>query len=415
MTAIAGDVTLNSDTPTSQLSRRAAELFRAHEQTIYRRADSFFSRLMVLKWLAGIAVALIITPLRWIGQISETHPHVWAAIFFGGIVSAFPIFLALTRSGEIVTRHIVAVGQMLMSALLIHLTGGRIETHFHVFGSLAFLAFYRDWRVLIPATVVVAADHFLRGVYWPQSVFGVLTVSNWRWVEHAGWVVFEDVFLIMSILQSRREMRDIAFNRAELEESNAIVESRVHKRTAQLATAHQELGTSEQRFRTLSSFSPIGIFETDVAGNFLYTNPRWQSITGLTLEESLGDGWTRALHPADAPVVVAKWNQTAAAAGTFNMQYRFQTRRGEVRWVRGKSTAIRTDGMVSGHVGTIEDITVQKRSEAERQIISEIVRGVITATNLDQLLNLAWHSIGKLLYAENCFVALYDPATDLLH
>ena len=52
---------------------------------------------------------------------------------------------------------------MLWSALLIHLTGGRIETHFHVFGSLAFLAFYRDWRVLVPATVVVALTTPLRG------------------------------------------------------------------------------------------------------------------------------------------------------------------------------------------------------------------------------------------------------------
>ena len=42
---------------------------------------------------------------------------------------------------------------MLMGALLIHLTVGRIETHFHVFVSLAILAFYRDWRVLIPATI----------------------------------------------------------------------------------------------------------------------------------------------------------------------------------------------------------------------------------------------------------------------
>ena len=48
------------------------------------------------------------------------------------------------------TRYTIATAQMLMSALLIHLTGGRIETHFHVFGSLAFLAFYRDWRVLRP-------------------------------------------------------------------------------------------------------------------------------------------------------------------------------------------------------------------------------------------------------------------------
>ena len=43
-----------------------------------------------------------------------------------------------------------------MSGLLIHLTGGRLESHFHVFGSLAFLAFYRDIRVLGTATVVTA-------------------------------------------------------------------------------------------------------------------------------------------------------------------------------------------------------------------------------------------------------------------
>ena len=49
---------------------------------------------------------------------------------------------------------------MMTSALLIHLTGGRIETHFHIFGSLAFLAFYRDWKVMISASVVVVIDHF---------------------------------------------------------------------------------------------------------------------------------------------------------------------------------------------------------------------------------------------------------------
>ena len=76
---------------------------------------------------------------------------------------------------------------------------------------------------------------------------------------------------------------------------------------------------------------------------------------------------------------------------------------------------IRTQGAITGHVGTISDVTKQKRAEAERQVISEIVQGVITTTNLDQLLDLAWHSIGKLLYAENCFIALHDPATDLLH
>ena len=94
--------------------------------------------------------------------------------------------------------------QVLWSALLIHLTGGRIETHFHVFGSLAFLAFYRDWQVLVPATVVVAADHFLRGQFFPQSVYDVLNAGSWRWLEHAGWVVFEDIFLVASCVRAGR-------------------------------------------------------------------------------------------------------------------------------------------------------------------------------------------------------------------
>ena len=370
---------------------------------------------MVLQWLAGIATAFLVSPRTWIGEQSQTHPHVWAAIFFGGIISALPVFLSLTRPGETLTRHIIAVGQMLTSALLIHLSGGRIETHFHIFGSLAFLAFYRDWRVMATATLVITVDHFLRGVYWPQSVFGVLTASNWRWVEHAAWVVFEDVFLIMAIIQSRREMRGIAMNRAELEETNAIVESKVIERTAALTVAHQELRSSEERFRTLSHSSPVGIVETDAAGDCLYTNPHWQSITGLTLEESLGEGWTRAIHPDDAAAVVAEWQEVAAEAREFNMEFRFQQASGDVRWVRAKSTVIRENGTVTGHVRTVEDITEQRRAEAERQVISEIVQGVTTTTNLDELLDLVWHSIRKLLYAENCFVALHDPATDLMH
>src|SRR6202042_3320984 len=120
----------------------------------------------------------------WMGAQSEVHVHVWAAIVLGGIISVLPAIIAWWYPGETATRHIVAVGQMLMSALLIHVTGGRIETHFHVFGSLAILAFYRDWRVLVSATAVVYADHIIRGIFWPESVYGVLYASIWRSLEH---------------------------------------------------------------------------------------------------------------------------------------------------------------------------------------------------------------------------------------
>src|SRR6185436_13124954 len=138
----------------------------------------------------------------------------------GGSISLFPALLGVFRPGRTSTRVTIAVAQMLMGSLLIHLTGGRIETHFHVFGSLAFLAFYRDWRVLVPATVVVALDHLLRGIFWPQSVYGVVVSSQWRWLEHAAWVIFEDVVLVMSCVRGTRELHEIAERTANLEQAN---------------------------------------------------------------------------------------------------------------------------------------------------------------------------------------------------
>jgi two-component system, sensor histidine kinase and response regulator len=199
---------------------RAEELFRAHQQEIYRRTDRMFAYLMGVQWLAGIVFALVVAPRTWAGSISQTHIHVWSAILLGGGISLFPALLAIFRPGRPSTRYVVATAQMLMSALLIHLTGGRIETHFHVFGSLAFLAFYRDWRVLVPATVIVAVDHLLRGIFWPQSVYGVLVASQWRWLEHAGWVIFEDIFLVVACVRGTNELRQIADRAAGLEKAN---------------------------------------------------------------------------------------------------------------------------------------------------------------------------------------------------
>src|SRR5438093_3672276 len=197
---------------------RAAELFEEYQSDLHQRTDRLFAGLLGFQWIAGILFALWISPLAWSGTVSRTHVHVWAAIILGGIINLFPAALGLFRPGRTSTRFTIAVAQMLVGALLIHLTGGRIETHFHVFGSLAFLAFYRDWRVLIPATVVVALDHMLRGVFWPQSVYGVLVASQWRWVEHAAWVIFEDVFLFVSIRRAVAEMKDTALRTAALEQ-----------------------------------------------------------------------------------------------------------------------------------------------------------------------------------------------------
>jgi hypothetical protein len=195
-----------------------AETIRDEQLRVRRvRVDRMFAVLLVVQYLAGIIGALLVSPYAWAGKDRVLHMHVWVAVLGGAGIIILPILLAVFRPGTVLTRHVIAASQMLSSALLIHLTGGRIETHFHVFGSLAFLAFYLDWQVLMTATIIVAADHFLRGVYWPESVYGVANAEWWRFLEHAGWVVFEDVFLIWSCVLGSREVAASAARQAEVE------------------------------------------------------------------------------------------------------------------------------------------------------------------------------------------------------
>jgi two-component system, sensor histidine kinase and response regulator len=230
----------------SLLAQLTAKHFQNHCLQVWQRTDRMFAGLMALQWLAGIGVAFWITPRTWIGATSSLHLHVLAAIFLGSAIAAFPILLVFLRPGQAITRQVVAAAQMLASVLLIDLTGGRIETHFHIFGSLAFLAFYRDWRVLVTATIVVALDHFLRGTYWPQTVFGTINADSSRWLEHAGWVLFEDVFLFIMCRQSVAEMRGIARRQAELELTNDRIEAAVKERTYELDQTNHELQKAKE-------------------------------------------------------------------------------------------------------------------------------------------------------------------------
>jgi PAS domain S-box-containing protein len=324
-----------------ECGRRAEELFCEQQQEIYRNTDELFARLMIVQWIASIVMAVVISPYTWAGQSRAIHIHVWAAIFLGGAISLFPIWLTRVWPAAAITRHVIAVAQMLMSALLISVTGGRIETHFHVFGSLVILSFYRDWRVLIPATIVVGLDHFLRGIYWPYSVYGVLAASPWRSVEHAAWVVFEDVFLVISCFRSIREMRSIANRTAALE-------------------------ASEQTFRQIFQDGPMGIALVDLEQRYVKVNESLCHLIGYSAEELIGRNTLDLTCPEDT-----HRDQEAVAelhgGGTRSaFEKRYIRKDGEILWVNLTAAVVRDEnGQPHHYITMIKDITERKRMEEE--------------------------------------------------
>lgn len=129
--------------------------------------------------------------------------------------------------------------------------------------------------------------------------------------------------------------------------------------------AEQAISQSEERFRTLTTLSPTGVYMTDAEGHCLYVNERWLEMAGLSAEEAIGDGWVQGIHPDDREKVSAAWYGMVQSGGKWGLEYRFlNSANGRITWVYGVATAIHNaEGDVTGYLGVNVDINERKRAE----------------------------------------------------
>ena len=357
----------------TEIVSRSGDLFKDQHHNLIVHTDRLFARLMVFQWAAAMAAALWIAPRTWAGTESKMHLHVWAAVLLGALITSLPVLMALRHSGKVLTRHVIAVGQMLTSALLIHLTGGRIETHFHVFGSLAILAFYRDWRVLISATAVVYVDHLLRGFFWPESVYGVMAAPIWRSFEHAGWVLFEVTFLIIAMRKSLSEMESVAERQARLETLKEGIERKVAERTSELTRenlerrqAEEELKKSQSQLAQAQQIARLGSWEWNVVENKVTWSEQTARLYGFRPEDvgSRMEQCLERIHPEDVARVRLLLEQAVKKGTPYECDHRVIHPDGSERIMHGRGEVIvNSAGQVDRIIGTVQDVTEAKRGE----------------------------------------------------
>ncbi|MCC3460385.1 MAG: PAS domain S-box protein [Microcoleus sp. PH2017_11_PCY_U_A] len=186
-----------------------------------------------------------------------------------------------------------------------------------------------------------------------------------RFISWSNTVMLGGDGLVEYVIASGIDITDRKSAEIALASSYAQLETRVKQRTAELTVAKEALQAQEERFRCLSSCSPMGIFMADFEGRYTYANPRTQAICGLSLAELLGEGWENCIHPEDRSRVLSQWLDYTREAGEYAIEYRLQTADGIVRWINVCCAPMFSDsGELIGHVGTVRDVTERQQTQA---------------------------------------------------
>jgi PAS domain S-box-containing protein len=88
--------------------------------------------------------------------------------------------------------------------------------------------------------------------------------------------------------------------------------------------AEEEIRASEIRFRTLADAIPQIVWTADGRGKIDFFNHRWFEYTGLTIEQSLDDGWKLLIHPDDLPLYLKEWENAMATGDTYEVNFRLR-------------------------------------------------------------------------------------------
>ncbi len=179
-----------------------------------------------------------------------------------------------------------------------------------------------------------------------------------------------------------------------------------------LAARSRGVQETADQLRSLTDAAPIGIFQTDADNRYVYTNARWSEITGITADEAVGRDWDS--------IVDAEWRaeHEAALADSAALRYRFTIDRvdSDPRVVFATTQAMHDgDGGRSGWVGTLADVTAERKAQAAQRFQAQLLGAVgeaVIATDLDGTVRY-WNEAAEQLYGWSANEVLGRPITDV--
>ena len=234
----------------------------------------------------------------------------------------------------------VALGLLTASAVLVHLSHGLVEMHFHFFVMIGVITLYQEWSTYAAGLAFVVMHHGVVGVMFPHDVFNHQAAYNNPWK----WAVAHGVFVLGASAAQIVSWRFV-------EDEYQRAETQIRQR--------------ERRFRALIENSADGITVVGPDGSIVYDSPAAAGLLGMADGDRVGRHALDNVHPdelAHTEQLLADM-VTGKLTGTIELDVRVRHHDGSWRHLEAQATNLLDDPEIGGIVCNFRDVTRRKKLE----------------------------------------------------